>query len=36
MMIVAPHTGATVRMQSYKNYPGGLVGYTRPTAHELS
>jgi cell wall-associated NlpC family hydrolase len=32
MMIVAPHTGASVRLQSYKNYPGGAVGFTRPTA----
>ncbi len=31
-MIVAPHTGANVRFQSYKNYPGGPVGFTRPTA----
>jgi cell wall-associated NlpC family hydrolase len=32
-MIVAPHTGANVRFQSYKNYPGGPVGFTRPAAH---
>lgn len=32
-MIVAPHTGTNVRFQSYKNYPGGAVGFTRPTAH---
>jgi cell wall-associated NlpC family hydrolase len=32
-MIVAPHTGANVHFQSYKNYPGGPVGFTRPTAH---
>jgi peptidoglycan DL-endopeptidase CwlO len=31
MMIVAPHTGANVRLQSYKNYPGGPLGFTRPT-----
>lgn len=30
IMIVAPHTGALVRRQSYKNYPGGPVGFTRP------
>jgi cell wall-associated NlpC family hydrolase len=30
MMIVAPHTGARVRLQSYKTYPGGAVGFTRP------
>jgi cell wall-associated NlpC family hydrolase len=29
-MIVAPHAGANVRYQSYKNYPGGPVGFTRP------
>jgi cell wall-associated NlpC family hydrolase len=32
MMIVAPHTGDVVKYQSYKNYPGGPVGFTRPTA----
>lgn len=30
MMIVAPHTGANVRLQSYKDYPGGPLGFTRP------
>ncbi|WP_169806978.1 C40 family peptidase [Actinomadura macra] len=29
-MITAPHTGAKVRYQSYKNYPGGPLGFTRP------
>jgi cell wall-associated NlpC family hydrolase len=33
IMIVAPHTGDVVKLQSYKNYPGGVVGFTRPTAH---
>ncbi|HEY0540738.1 MAG TPA: NlpC/P60 family protein [Actinoallomurus sp.] len=33
LMIVAPHSGASVRIQSYKAYPGGAVGFTRPTAH---
>jgi cell wall-associated NlpC family hydrolase len=33
IMIVAPHTGALVRLQSYRNYPGGVVGFGRPTAH---
>jgi len=32
-MIAAPHTGTNIRFQSYKNYPGGNVGFTRPTAH---
>jgi cell wall-associated NlpC family hydrolase len=32
MMIVAPHTGANVRLQSYKTYPGGAAGFTRPSA----
>ena len=32
MMVVAPHTGDVVKFQSYKNYPGGPVGFTRPTA----
>jgi cell wall-associated NlpC family hydrolase len=30
MMIVAPHTGAYIRLQSYTTYPGGAVGFTRP------
>lgn len=32
MMIVAPHTGDPngVKYQSYKNYPGGPIGFTRP------
>jgi hypothetical protein len=30
IMIVAPHTGANLRLQSYKNYPGGPVGFTHP------
>ncbi|MCO5993123.1 C40 family peptidase [Actinoallomurus rhizosphaericola] len=29
-MIVAPHTGDHVKIESYKNYPGGYVGFTRP------
>jgi cell wall-associated NlpC family hydrolase len=29
-MIVAPHTGAQVRLQSYREYPGGPAGFTRP------
>lgn len=33
IMIVAPHTGTVVRLQNYRNYPGGVVGFTRPTAH---
>lgn len=33
IMIVAPHTGDVVKLQNYKNYPGGAVGFTRPTAH---
>jgi cell wall-associated NlpC family hydrolase len=32
LMLVAPHTGANVRVQSYRNYPGGVVGFTRPYA----
>jgi cell wall-associated NlpC family hydrolase len=32
IMIVAPHTGDVVKYQSYKAYPGGPVGFTRPTA----
>ncbi|GAB2837869.1 NlpC/P60 family protein [Actinoallomurus bryophytorum] len=32
-MIVAPHTGDVVKIQGYKSYPGGPVGFTRPTAH---
>lgn len=30
LMLVAPHTGTNVRVQSYRNYPGGVVGFTRP------
>jgi cell wall-associated NlpC family hydrolase len=33
IMIVAPHTGDVVKLQSYRNFPGGIVGFTRPTAH---
>jgi cell wall-associated NlpC family hydrolase len=33
IMIVAPHTGDVVKFQNYKTYPGGPVGFTRPTAH---
>jgi cell wall-associated NlpC family hydrolase len=33
IMIVAPHTGDVVKLQNYKTYPGGPVGFTRPTAH---
>jgi cell wall-associated NlpC family hydrolase len=33
IMIVAPHTGDVVKLQNYKSYPGGAVGFTRPTAH---
>ncbi|GAA0356688.1 NlpC/P60 family protein [Actinoallomurus spadix] len=33
IMIVAPHTGDVVKYQNYKTYPGGAVGFTRPTAH---
>jgi cell wall-associated NlpC family hydrolase len=29
-MIVAPRTGEVVQIQSYSNYPGGVVGFTRP------
>jgi cell wall-associated NlpC family hydrolase len=29
-MIVAPHTGSHVQIQSYKNFPGGYLGFTRP------
>jgi cell wall-associated NlpC family hydrolase len=32
LMLVAPHTGANVRAQSYRDYPGGPVGFTRPYA----
>jgi cell wall-associated NlpC family hydrolase len=32
LMLVAPHTGANVRVQSYRTYPGGVVGFTRPYA----
>jgi cell wall-associated NlpC family hydrolase len=32
-MIVAPHTGDVVKIQNYKTYPGGPVGFTHPTAH---
>lgn len=31
LMIAAPHTGAKIRIQSYRNYPGGYVGFTRPS-----
>jgi cell wall-associated NlpC family hydrolase len=33
IMIVAPHTGDVVKLQNYKTYPGGPVGFTRPPAH---
>lgn len=33
-MIVAPHTGDVVKIQSYKSYPGGPVGFTRPAARD--
>lgn len=33
-MIAAPHTGAAVRIQSYRYYPGGVVGFTRPANHK--
>ncbi|MDN3359283.1 NlpC/P60 family protein [Actinomadura sp. DC4] len=33
LMLAAPHTGANVRVQSYRAYPGGPVGFTRPYAH---
>ncbi len=29
-MIVAPHTGSYVQIQSYKDFPGGYLGFTRP------
>lgn len=32
-MIVAPHTGESVRIQSYRFYPGGPVGFSRPADH---
>ncbi|MCO6008505.1 NlpC/P60 family protein [Actinoallomurus purpureus] len=32
LMLVAPHTGSNVRVQSYRDYPGGYVGFTRPYA----
>jgi cell wall-associated NlpC family hydrolase len=32
LMLVAPHTGVNVRVQSYRDYPGGPVGFTRPYA----
>ena len=32
LMLVAPHTGANVRVQSYRAYPSGPVGFTRPYA----
>ncbi|MCO5998465.1 C40 family peptidase [Actinoallomurus rhizosphaericola] len=35
MMVVAPHTGARVRLQSYKTYPGGAAGFTRPAARAV-
>lgn len=31
-MIVARHTGTTITIQSYANYHGGVVGFSRPTA----
>jgi cell wall-associated NlpC family hydrolase len=34
LMIAAPHTGASVRIQSYRYYPGGVVGFTRPATHK--
>jgi cell wall-associated NlpC family hydrolase len=30
LMIAAPHTGDHVKIQSYKKYPGGPVGFTHP------
>jgi cell wall-associated NlpC family hydrolase len=30
LMIVAPHTGDHVKIQSYTRYPGGPTGFTRP------
>jgi cell wall-associated NlpC family hydrolase len=30
LMIVAPHTDDHVKIQSYKRYPGGPTGFTRP------
>jgi cell wall-associated NlpC family hydrolase len=33
LMLVAPHTGDVIKIQNYKSYPGGAVGFTRPTAH---
>ncbi|GAA4631318.1 NlpC/P60 family protein [Actinoallomurus vinaceus] len=33
IMVVAPHTGDVIKFQNYKTYPGGAVGFTRPTAH---
>jgi NlpC/P60 family/Transglycosylase SLT domain len=32
-MIVAPHTGTSIQYQSYKTYPGGAVGFARPSSH---
>jgi cell wall-associated NlpC family hydrolase len=29
-MIVAPHTGSYVKIESYKTFPGGYLGFTRP------
>jgi cell wall-associated NlpC family hydrolase len=32
LMIVAPHTGTDIQYQSYKSYPGGPVGFARPSS----
>jgi cell wall-associated NlpC family hydrolase len=29
-MVAAPHTGSYVKMESYKTFPGGYLGFTRP------
>jgi cell wall-associated NlpC family hydrolase len=29
-MIAAPHTGSYVKIESYKTFPGGYLGFTRP------
>jgi cell wall-associated NlpC family hydrolase len=34
LMIVAPHTGTVVKYESYRTYPGGAVGFTRPTLRQ--
>jgi len=31
-MIVARHTGTNITIQSYANYPGGVVGFSRPAS----